>query len=27
LYSIEAEADGDVYANVQHVLDEVLKFL
>lgn len=27
LYSIEAEAEGDVYANVQHVLDEVLKFL
>ncbi len=27
LYSIEAEADGDVFANVQHVLDAVLKFL
>ena len=27
LYSIEAEANGDVYANVRHVLDEVLKFL
>ncbi len=27
LYSIESEADGDVFANVRHVLDEVLKFL
>jgi hypothetical protein len=27
LYSIEAEAEGDVYANVQHVPAEVLKFL
>jgi sugar phosphate isomerase/epimerase len=27
LYSIEAEANGDVFANIQHVLDEVLKFL
>jgi sugar phosphate isomerase/epimerase len=27
LYSIEAEARGDVYANVQYVLDAILKFL